>query len=116
MEVSLVFEDVSDEYSQISMILDRFEEWRKNDFDTYKDTYFSLCLPKVCVVPKKVFPNIVISHPPHIGAWPNDSITFGHMESVGRELCRHRTHGLVQYDHEVCMERRGNGRIVGQRS
>lgn len=47
MEVSLVFEDVSDEYSQIAMILDRFEEWRKNDFDTYKDTYFSLCLPKV---------------------------------------------------------------------
>lgn len=47
LEVNAVFDDVSDEYSQMSSILDKFEEWRKNDMDTYKDTYFSLCLPKV---------------------------------------------------------------------
>lgn len=47
IEVKLVFDDVSEEFSQISSILDKFEEWRRNDFETYKDTYFNLCLPKV---------------------------------------------------------------------
>lgn len=47
IEVKLVFDDVSEEFSQISTILDKFEEWRRNDFETYKDTYFNLCLPKV---------------------------------------------------------------------
>lgn len=47
-EVSVLFNDVTEEFSQISSILDRFEEWRKNDFTSYKETYFSLCLPKVC--------------------------------------------------------------------
>lgn len=46
-EVSVLFDDVTDEFRQISSILERCEEWRKNDFNSYKDTYFSLCLPKV---------------------------------------------------------------------
>ncbi|KAJ6635023.1 PAX3- and PAX7-binding protein 1 [Pseudolycoriella hygida] len=46
-EVSVLFDDVTEEFSQISSVLERFEEWRKNDFNSYKDTYFSLCLPKI---------------------------------------------------------------------
>lgn len=42
-----VFEDVTDEFSQISSIMKKFEEWRIYDFESYKDTYVSLCLPKV---------------------------------------------------------------------
>lgn len=46
-EVNVLFDDVTEEFSQISMILQRCVEWRKNDLNAYKDTYFSLCLPKV---------------------------------------------------------------------
>lgn len=43
----MLFDDVTEEFSQISLILEKCEEWRKNDFNSYKETYFSLCLPKV---------------------------------------------------------------------
>lgn len=46
-EATLVFEDVTDDFSDLSTILQHFEEWRKRDMTSYKDTYFSLCLPKV---------------------------------------------------------------------
>lgn len=42
-----MFDDVNEEFSQISSILRKFEEWRNYDFDSYKDTYVSLCLPKI---------------------------------------------------------------------
>lgn len=46
-EVTLVFEDVTDEFSDLASILKHFEDWRHRDMSSYKDTYFSLCLPKV---------------------------------------------------------------------
>lgn len=58
-EQNLVFDDVSDDFSRISSILDKFEDWRKNDFTTYKDTYFSICLPKVILI-ASLSQNIII--------------------------------------------------------
>lgn len=49
-EVTLIFEDVTDDFCQMSNVLEHFEAWRKRDFDAYKDTYFSLCLPKVSII------------------------------------------------------------------
>lgn len=46
-EQQAVFDDVSDDFSRISSILAKFEEWRCQDFTAYKDTYVSICLPKV---------------------------------------------------------------------
>lgn len=46
-ERQAVFDDVSDDFSRISSVLDRFEEWRRQDFSAYTDTYFSICLPKI---------------------------------------------------------------------
>ena len=43
----MLFDDTTEEFSQISSILTKFEEWRRNDFTAYKDTYFNLCLPKI---------------------------------------------------------------------
>lgn len=47
IEQTQVFEDVSEGFDQISSILNKFEEWRNSDLTTYKDTFFSICLPKV---------------------------------------------------------------------
>lgn len=47
IERQAVFDDVADDFSKISSILDRFEEWRRTDYSAYSDTYFSLCLPKI---------------------------------------------------------------------
>lgn len=46
-EANLIFEDVTDEFSDLALILKHFENWRHRDMSSYKDTYFSLCLPKV---------------------------------------------------------------------
>lgn len=46
-EATLIFEDVTEEFSNLSTILQHFESWRNRDIRSYKDTYFSLCLPKV---------------------------------------------------------------------
>lgn len=46
-ESKTVFEDASEEFSEISEVLDKFNNWKEYDLDSYKDTYFSLCLPKV---------------------------------------------------------------------
>lgn len=46
-EATLIFEDVTDEFSELSSVLKHFEDWRHRDMNSYKDTYFSLCLPKV---------------------------------------------------------------------
>lgn len=42
-----MFEDVTEEFSDMSAVLQHFESWRNRDMGSYKDTYFSLCLPKV---------------------------------------------------------------------
>ena len=46
-DASMVFDDATDEFSRLEVILERFELWRQRDYDAYKDTYFSLCLPKI---------------------------------------------------------------------
>lgn len=46
-EATLIFEDASEEFCELSDILKRFVEWRNRDMTSYKDTYFSLCLPKI---------------------------------------------------------------------
>lgn len=45
----MIFDDVTDEFCQTSLILKRFEMWRQRDRSSYTNTYFSLCLPKVCM-------------------------------------------------------------------
>lgn len=47
MDAVMVFEDVTDDFCEIPVILERFESWRLRDRSTYTDTYFSLCLPKI---------------------------------------------------------------------
>lgn len=42
-----MFEDVTEEFSDMTAVLQHFESWRNRDMGSYKDTYFSLCLPKV---------------------------------------------------------------------
>lgn len=45
-----IFEDVHEDFGTMTGILSRFEEWRENDFDAYKESYAYMCLPK-CVAP-----------------------------------------------------------------
>lgn len=49
-EAELIFDDVSEEYSELSLILQKFNEWKKNDITAYKDAYIHLCLPKIVTV------------------------------------------------------------------
>lgn len=41
------FEDVTDDFSKIEMILMKFFAWRKTDMSSYQDAFVSLCLPKL---------------------------------------------------------------------
>lgn len=48
LEESLaVFDDTTDEFCNIRLVLRRFTEWKRNDLVAYKDAYVSVCLPKV---------------------------------------------------------------------
>lgn len=47
MKAGLLFNDTTPEFCEMSEILERFDDWKRHDFTTYKDTYFNLCLPKV---------------------------------------------------------------------
>lgn len=49
-EAELIFDDVSEEYTELSLILQKFNEWKKNDLTAYKDAYIHLCLPKIVTV------------------------------------------------------------------
>lgn len=42
-----VFEDASEEFSQIDEILRKFESWKKFDINSYQEAYVTLCLPKI---------------------------------------------------------------------
>jgi GC-rich sequence DNA-binding factor len=46
-EVSKIFEDVCDEFCDLDLILQKFNEWKKRDIKTYKEAYIHLCLPKI---------------------------------------------------------------------
>ncbi|XP_017042677.1 PAX3- and PAX7-binding protein 1 isoform X2 [Drosophila ficusphila] len=41
------FEDVTDDFSKIELILTKFYAWRKTDMSSYQDAFVSLCLPKL---------------------------------------------------------------------
>lgn len=46
-EARKIFEDVEEDFSQMKIIMSRFEEWRGKDGPTYNDAYVSLNLPKI---------------------------------------------------------------------
>ncbi|XP_017083503.1 LOW QUALITY PROTEIN: PAX3- and PAX7-binding protein 1 [Drosophila eugracilis] len=41
------FEDVTDDFNKIELILSKFYAWRKTDMTSYQDAFVSLCLPKL---------------------------------------------------------------------
>ncbi|EDV41782.2 uncharacterized protein Dana_GF17646 [Drosophila ananassae] len=41
------FEDVTDDFCKVELILMKFYAWRKTDMSSYQDAFVSLCLPKV---------------------------------------------------------------------
>ncbi|KAH8369131.1 hypothetical protein KR009_002447 [Drosophila setifemur] len=46
-EATGTFEDVTDDFCKIELILMKFFAWRKTDMASYQDAFVSLCLPKV---------------------------------------------------------------------
>ncbi|PON75389.1 GC-rich sequence DNA-binding factor [Parasponia andersonii] len=42
-----IFSDASEEYSQLSVVKERFEEWKRDYFSTYRDAYMSLSVPSI---------------------------------------------------------------------
>lgn len=49
-ESSLIFDDVSEEYCQLPLILQKFSEWKKKEPAAYKESFFHLCLPKIVLI------------------------------------------------------------------
>uniref|UniRef100_A0A182JEI6 GCF C-terminal domain-containing protein n=1 Tax=Anopheles atroparvus TaxID=41427 RepID=A0A182JEI6_ANOAO len=47
LETRDVFADATEEFCEIAAILAKFEQWREHDMPAYRDTYVSLCLPKI---------------------------------------------------------------------
>ena len=43
----LVFGDVLDEFHKLSLVKDRYEQWKWGFSESYKQAYISLCLPKL---------------------------------------------------------------------
>lgn len=46
-ECKKVFEDVVDDFHSLDFIKSRFEVWRRDFPDSYRDAYIGLCLPKL---------------------------------------------------------------------
>lgn len=42
-----IFDDVSEEYCELSEVLQKFEAWRYKEKDAYKEAFVNLCLPKI---------------------------------------------------------------------
>lgn len=42
-----IFSDAAEEYSQLSVVKERFEEWKKDYLSTYRDAYMSLSIPSI---------------------------------------------------------------------
>lgn len=47
LEARQIFVDAGEEFCEVDEILERFQNWRAAEMDSYKDAYVSLCLPKV---------------------------------------------------------------------
>lgn len=91
-EAAIIFDDVTDEFSQTSAILKRFEMWRQRDRTTYTNTYFSLCLPKVRETRPEKYRGLPpfdekkknFNHFVSADSWTVAAIEFDHMESIGK--------------------------------
>ncbi|XP_034485119.1 PAX3- and PAX7-binding protein 1 isoform X1 [Drosophila innubila] len=46
-EAAEAFDDVTDDFCKIELILVKFYAWRKTDINSYHDAFVSLCLPKL---------------------------------------------------------------------
>ena len=46
-QARLAMEDVVEEFSELSLVMERMSSWRQQDEDSYKSAYVSLCLPKI---------------------------------------------------------------------
>ena len=46
-EAELIFSDVADEFCDLSLILQKLEEWKRKDICTYKEAFVHLSLPKL---------------------------------------------------------------------
>lgn len=46
-EATLLFEDVEEDYCEISHIKKRFESWKQKELNSYKEAFVNLCLPKI---------------------------------------------------------------------
>lgn len=42
-----IFSDAAEEYSQLSVVKERFEEWKRDYLSTYRDAYMSLSVPSI---------------------------------------------------------------------
>ncbi|KAM6586044.1 hypothetical protein CsatB_013046 [Cannabis sativa] len=42
-----IFSDASEEYSQLSVVKERLEEWKRDYLSTYRDSYMSLSVPSI---------------------------------------------------------------------
>ncbi|XP_062111203.1 transcriptional repressor ILP1 [Humulus lupulus] len=42
-----IFSDASEEYSQLLVVKERFEEWKRDYLSTYRDSYMSLSVPSI---------------------------------------------------------------------
>lgn len=49
-EATSIFEDVADEYFELALVLQKFDEWKKKDLIAYKEAFVHLCLPKITSV------------------------------------------------------------------
>lgn len=46
-EATLLFEDVEEDYCEISHIKRKFEDWKQKELNSYKEAFVNLCLPKI---------------------------------------------------------------------
>lgn len=46
-ESRTLFDDVVEEFTSVSHILSKFEDWKTNFSSDYNDAYVGLCLPKL---------------------------------------------------------------------
>lgn len=42
-----IFADVEEEYCEIDQVLQKFLEWKTGDLHAYRESYVSMCIPKL---------------------------------------------------------------------
>jgi GC-rich sequence DNA-binding factor len=46
-DAMLIFDDVAEEFCELPLVLQHFEEWKRKDLNAYKEAFIHLCLPKL---------------------------------------------------------------------